>query len=256
MKPWDNTAMGGAEDHFKTTQWSRILSAKTKDEIRRRMILDNLIQTYWKPVYCYLRSKGFDNDAAKDITQDFFTEIVLGRDFIQRADQSKGQFRNFLLAALERYVVTKLRYEGRIRRGGRANIVHMEAPDLANLNISGSNPDPSHVFCYAWASTLLDKVLAEIKEEYCSTQQAVHWEVFRLRVLAPIFENTKVPSYRQICEKHNISDESKVANMVVTVKRRFQSVLRRNLRHLAGSDAEAEEEFEEVFQILSQQSAK
>jgi hypothetical protein len=68
----------------------------------------------------------------------------------------------------------------------------MEAPDLANLKISGSVHDPNHAFCYAWASTLLDGVLAEIEEEYCSTQRAVHWEVFRLRVLAPIFENTKV----------------------------------------------------------------
>lgn len=244
--------MGGAESHFKTTQWSRILSVKTKDVKRRRMILNNLTETYWKPVYCYLRGKGFDNEAAKDITQDFFSDIVLGRTLIQKADRSKGQFRSFLLVALERYVVTKLRYEGRIRRGGHASIIHMEPPDLANLNISGSNPDPNHAFCYAWASTLLDQVLAEIKEEYCSTQRIGHWEAFRLRVLAPIFENTKVPSYKEICEKHNIADESKVANMIVTVKRRFQSVLRRNLRNLSSSDAEADEEFAEIFQILSQ----
>lgn len=252
MKPWDNTTMGGTESHFKTTQWSRILSAKTKDETRRRMILDNLSESYWKPVYCYLRSKGFDNDAAKDITQDFFSDIVLGRDLIQKADQSKGQFRNFLLVALERYVVTKLRYKGRIRRGGCANIIHMEAPDLANLDIHESTPDPNHAFCYAWASTLLDQALEEIKEEYCSTQRARHWEVFRLRVLVPIFENTKIPSYKEICEKNNIADESKASNMIVTVKRRFRSVLRRNLRNLACTDAEADEEFAEIFRILSQ----
>jgi DNA-directed RNA polymerase specialized sigma24 family protein len=252
MKPWDKTTMGGANSHFKTTQWSRILKAKTKNEIRRRMILNNLTETYWKPVYCYLRSKGFDNDDAKDITQDFFTEIVLGRDLIQKADRSKGQFRTFLLVSLERYVVSTLRYEGRIRRGGHANVIHMEAPDLANLDISGSAPDPTHAFCYAWVSTFLDQVLAEIKEEYCSTQRAGHWEIFRLKILAPIFENTRAPSYKEICEKHNITDEAKVANMVVTVKRRFRSVLRRNLRDLAGSDEEADEEFAEILRILSQ----
>jgi DNA-directed RNA polymerase specialized sigma24 family protein len=252
MKPWDRTTMGGAGSQFKATQWSRILNAKTKNETRRRMILNNLTETYWKPVYCYLRSKGFDNDAAKDLTQDFFLKIVLGRDLIQKADQSKGKFRNFILVALERYVVSTLRYEGRIKRGGCANVIHMEAPDLANIEISESAPDPNHAFCYAWVSTLLDQVLAEIKEEYCSTQRAIHWEVFHLRVLAPIFENTKVPSYNEICEKHNIADESKVSNMIVTVKRRFRSVLRRNMRNLARTDAEAEEEFAEIFQILTQ----
>ncbi|MCP4614240.1 MAG: sigma-70 family RNA polymerase sigma factor [Planctomycetes bacterium] len=252
MKPWDNTTMGGGDNHFKTTQWSRILSLKTKDETRRRMILNNLTETYWKPVYCYLRSKGFDNDAAKDITQNFFFEIILGRELIQKADQSKGKFRNFLLVALERYVVSTLRYEGRIRRGGRAKVIHMVVPDLANLYVPESSPDPNHAFCYAWVSTLLDQVLTEIKEEYCSTQRAGHWEVFHLRVLAPIFENIKKPSYKEICEKHNIADESKVANMIVTVKRRFRSVLRRNLRNLARTDAEADEEFAEIFRILSQ----
>lgn len=244
--------MGGVGSKFNTTQWSRILNAKTKNETRRRMILNNLTETYWKPVYCYLRSKGFDNDAAKDITQDFFLEIILGRDLIQKADRSKGRFRNFLLIALERYVVSTLRYEGRVKRGGRANVIHMEAPDLANLSISDSAPDPNHAFCYAWVSTLLDQVLTEIKEEYCSTKRAGHWEVFHLRVLAPIFENTNAPSYKEICEKHNIVNESKVANMVVTVKRRFRSVLKRNLRDLASSDTEADEEFAEIFRILSQ----
>ncbi|MFC1604645.1 RNA polymerase sigma factor [Planctomycetota bacterium] len=252
MKPWDNTTMGGTGNQFMTTQWSRILNAKTQNETRRRMILNNLTETYWKPAYCYLRSKGFENDAAKDLTQDFFLKIVLGRDLIQKADQSKGRFRSFLLVALERYVVSTLRYEGRIKRGGNANVIHMETPDLANLDIHESAPDPNHAFCYAWVSTLLDQVLADIKEEYCSTQRAGHWEVFRLRVLAPIFENTKEPSYKEICGKCNIADESKVANMIVTVKRRFRSVLKRNLRNLARTDAEADEEFAEIFRILSQ----
>jgi len=244
--------MGGVEGYFKSTQWSRILSAKTKDEAQRRMILNNLIETYWKPVYCYLRSKGFDNDDAKDITQNFFSDIVLGRTLIQKADQSKGRFRNLLLVALERYVVSTLRYEGRIRRGGHADIIHMEATDLANIDITESIADPNHAFCYAWASTLLDKVLAEIKNEYCSTGRNGHWEAFRLRVIEPIFENTRVPSYKEICEKYNITDDSKVANMIVTVKRRFQSVLRRHLRDLVNSDTEADEEFADIFQILSQ----
>jgi DNA-directed RNA polymerase specialized sigma24 family protein len=243
--------MGGVESHFKTTQWSCILSVRTKDETRRRMILHNLAETYWKPVYCYLRSKGFDNDTAKDITQDFFSKIVLGRALFQKADQSKGRFRNFLLLALDRYVVSTLRYEGNVKRGGRTNIIHLEAPDLANLDISGSDPDPHHAFCYAWASTLLDQVLAEIKEEYCSTERAEYWEIFRLRVLAPIFEDTKVPSYKEICDKYNISEVSKVSNMIITVKRRFRSILKRNLRDLASSDAEVDEEFTEIFQILS-----
>lgn len=251
MKSWYRTTMGGTGSRFKTTQWSLIFNGKTRNETRRRLILNNLADTYWKPVYCYLRGKGFDNDDSKDLTQGFFSEIVLGRDLVQAADQSKGRFRSFLLVALERYVVSTLRYEGRMRRGGRVNIVHMEASDLANLDVSDFTPDPNRAFCYAWVSNLLDQVLMEIKEEYCSTQRAGHWEVFRLKVLAPLFEDTEVPSHREICERCHITDESKVANMIVTVKRRFRSVFRRILRDLSSSEADADHEFGEILEILS-----
>lgn len=243
--------MGGPGGQFRTTQWSCILSAKTKDETRRRMILNNLTETYWKPVYCYLRNKGYDNDAAKDITQDFFTEIVLGRGLIQKADQTKGKFRTFLLVALERFVVSTLRYEGRIRRGGQADVVHLDASDLTNLDVAESASDPSQAFCYGWVTDLLDQVLAEVKEEYCGTQREAYWEVFRQKILGPIFEDAKAPSYRELGAQYGIDDESRVANIVVTVKRRFGSVLKRHLRDLSSSDAEADEELSEIFRILS-----
>jgi len=248
--------MGGGGDRFRTTQWSCILNAKTKDETRRRMILDNLTGTYWRPVYCYLRNKGFDNDAAKDLTQDFFTEIVLGRGLIQKADRSKGRFRTFLLVALERFVVSTLRYQGRIRRGGQVDVIRMEAPDLANLDVSDSVSDPSQAFCYGWVTDLLDRVLTEVKEEYCSTQRQAYWEVFRQKILGPILEDAKPPSYRELGAQYGIDDESRVANIVVTVKRRFGSVLKRQLRDLSSSDAEAEEEFDDIFRILSSQRAE
>jgi RNA polymerase sigma-70 factor (ECF subfamily) len=82
-KQSDRTSMGGAETRFQRTCWTDILNAKTLDEPRRREVTNDLIKKYWKPVYCYLRRKGCSNEAAKDLTQGFFHEIVLGRDLIQ-----------------------------------------------------------------------------------------------------------------------------------------------------------------------------
>jgi DNA-directed RNA polymerase specialized sigma24 family protein len=248
--------MGGDGGRFMTTHWSCVLSAKTTDETRRRLILNDLMEAYWKPVYCYLRNKGFDNETAKDLTQEFFAQIVLGRNLIQKADQSLGRFRTFLLVALERFVVSSLRYEGRMKRGGDSNVLRLEASDLANLNVSELASDPNQAFCHAWVTDLLDQVLTEVKEEYQSTERATYWEIFRLKILAPVFEDSKAPSYREIGEAFHMTDESKIANIVVTVKRRFRSVLKRHLRDLTCSDAEAEEELSEIFQILSHQGAR
>jgi DNA-directed RNA polymerase specialized sigma24 family protein len=197
MKPWDKTTMGGAGSQFKTTQWSHILSAKTENETRRHMILNNLAETYWKPVYCYLRSKGFDNDAAKDLTQDFFSEIVLGRNLIQNANQLKGRFRTFLLVALDRYVVSTYRRAGRIKRGGQVNIAKLDFADLTNIEVLESMQSPDQAFYYGWIANLIEEVLTEVKDEYCSTMRASHWDALRLRLLEPVLNDSQPPGWQR-----------------------------------------------------------
>jgi len=96
--------MGGPRGSFQTTQWSQIQGSKTNNQERRKASINNLMGRYWKPVYCYLRYKGYDNEKAKDLTQGFFHEIILGRELIQHANQEKGRFRTFLLTALDCYV--------------------------------------------------------------------------------------------------------------------------------------------------------
>jgi len=69
----DKTTMGGSREMFQTTCWTEIISAKTTDQARQKLIINNLLSRYWKPVYCYLRRKGHSNESAKDLTQGFFT---------------------------------------------------------------------------------------------------------------------------------------------------------------------------------------
>ena len=244
--------MGGIPNAFRKTRWTEILRAKTDDLTRRKIAVDKLIATYWKPVYCYLRHKGFGNEVAKDLTQGFFHEIVLGRDLIQQADQAKGRFRTFLLRALERYVVDVHRGETRKKRRTKKGTVRLEPDELANLPTLKAGVTPEQAFHYGWAADLLDQVLGEVKDEYCTTGRATYWEVFRSKILTPIFDNVKGPSFAEICKKHGIDGESKASNMMITVKRRFRTILIRHLRKLVGSDSEVEEEFREFLKILSE----
>ncbi len=82
--------MGGGSDAFQSTCWTEIRGFTQQDEWGRKLLLDQLIGRYGRPVYCYLRRKGLHNEAAKDLTQDFFHDIVLGRDLITKADQARG----------------------------------------------------------------------------------------------------------------------------------------------------------------------
>jgi len=247
--------MGGTKDAFETTRWSRIRRARTHDQEHRRASVNNLLKRYWKPVYCYLRHKGYTNENAKDLTQGFFHEIVLGRELIQQADQTKGRFRTFLLTALDRYVTSIYRKETAKKRLPGRGLAHLEAAQFPDLPVARSKSTPEQVFHYAWATNLLDQVLAKVKNEYCNTGRLAYWEVFQAKLLVPIFDNTQAPSLAELCKKYSIESEKKASNMIITVKRRFATVLRHHLEQFVKSEAEVEDEFRQLVEILSEGGA-
>lgn len=248
--------MGGKNEEFLTTHWSEIHDAQTPDETRQREIIGRLLAKYWKPVYCYLRHKGYNNERSKDLTQGFFHEIVLGRNLILQSKQTKGRFRTFLLTALDRYVTDVYRQETAQKRIPTGHVIQMETADLFNLPAAQAKAPPDRVFYYAWVANLLEEVLAKVEDEYYSTDKGSYWEVFRERVLAPILDNVKAPSLKEICAKHGVDNDGKASNMILTVKRRFRTVLRSSLRQFVGSEPEIEEEFSELLEILSKRYAR
>ncbi len=255
MRQVDRTSMAGLGQRFQTTQWSLIRAAQTDDQTRRRLIIGNLMERYWKPVYSYLRYRGYDNEKAKDFTQGFFCEIVWKGELFRRADQSKGRFRTLLLTALERYVASEIRKETAEKRRPAAGFVDVEMEDLPVLATTQTGVTADEAFYRSWATDLLENVLAEIKQEYCQTGRSSHWFAFEAKVLAPILGNTEAASLAEICRQHGIEDETKASNMIITVKRRFQAVLRRCLRDLVPSDDEVEVEFCEILEIFSRSGA-
>ena len=251
----DKTTTRGYDSAFHTTHWTEIFDARSADEPRRREALEHLLRRYWKPVYCYLRCKGYDRETAKDLTQGFFCEVVLGRGLIEKADRAKGRFRTFLLTALGRYTADVRRIEKAKRRTPEGGLVRLEGID--GLKVPGHlhGATPNEAFEYAWASSLLDHVLAEVAGKCRQRGSATHWEVFRERVLQPIMENAESPPLGRLCEKYGIPKKAKAATMLFTVKRNFRTVLRRHVRQFVASDAEVDDEISHLMRIFSRRAA-
>jgi RNA polymerase sigma-70 factor (ECF subfamily) len=246
--------MDSGSGKFQPTRWSLFEAANTSDESGRRVIVEKLTRIYWRPVFSFLRRKGYPDDRAQDLTQGFFCEIVLGRDLIQQANKARGRFRSLLLKALQRYVVSVKRQEGAKFRCPEGGVHSLDSDDLPEIPIR-TQMKPEDAFYYAWASDLLEQVLAELKEEYSQSGRVQYWGAFYRRVLAPILNRTQMASLSEVCAAYGISDETKASNMIITVKRRFRAILMRRLRSLAHSDDEAESEFTAVLEILSRQGA-
>jgi RNA polymerase sigma-70 factor (ECF subfamily) len=243
--------MGGNQCVFTTTHWSVVLDAGAGDAARRQEVLNYLLERYWKPVYCYLRRKGYSNDMAKDLTQDFFEEIVLSRHLIRRADPRRGRFRTFLLSALNNYLVSRYRAATRKKRCPAQGQFSLERLEEDGLPPQAEAMEPQEMFTYMWASALLDGILAEVRQGCVRDDMQVHWELFHVHVLEPIMKGGSSPGLAQLCRRLGVPDEAKAANMIVTVKRRFQVAVRQAVLPQVDSEDEVDDEIRELMKILS-----
>jgi len=254
MKDSDKTEMGGPHEAFPGTDWAQILRAGTVSPDRRQEAVGAVAEQYWKPVYCYLRRKGFGNEDAKDLTQGFFCEVVLGKDLIQQADSEKGRFRTFLLTALDRYVGMEWRKQNRAKRRPPGGVIPLDAFEDPPP-VPAGNAGPEEAFAYAWASRLLDEVLQDVEAGCRESGLAKHWEVFRRTVVEPSRIGAHKPSLAQLCEELGVEDRDQASNMGITVRRRFKVALRRRVREFVDSDGKVDQEIRELMEILSRGGA-
>src|SRR5678815_6107053 len=92
-------------EHFATTRWSIVLSAG-RDTTGAYAALTKLCETYWYPLYAFVRRQGHSSHDAQDLTQGFFARL-LEKDYLQAAAREKGRFRTFLRVALKRFMANE-----------------------------------------------------------------------------------------------------------------------------------------------------
>jgi len=253
----DYTDLGGATGASWTTHWSLIENARNGNQRENQHLIGLLIKRYWKPVYCYLRRKGYDNERAKDLTQGFFHEVVLGRHLIENADPAKGRFRSFLLTSLDHYLANIHRAEAAQKRTPRGKLVPLDVVEPVELPSVMDTMGPEKAYHYVWITELLERVLVEVKTECEKDSMMPHWNVLNERILIPILKQTPAPSLKEICKKYSIANETKASNMVVTMKRRLQAALRLRLSETVISPGQLTSELDDIhrfFQVSAQES--
>jgi DNA-directed RNA polymerase specialized sigma24 family protein len=117
----------GQADPFAATHWSVIVAAgKTQSDPEiARDALAQLCQTYWPPLYAYVRGRSYSVHDAQDLTQGFFAYLIEHKIHL-RADREKGKFRSFLLASLKNFLSHAREREQTLKRGGGREFVPLE----------------------------------------------------------------------------------------------------------------------------------
>jgi RNA polymerase sigma factor (sigma-70 family) len=229
-----------------TTHWSVVLAAARRDTTRAHDALANLCQTYWHPLYTYIRRRGSSPQDAEDLTQGFFASL-LERKAVSTVNPEKGRFRSFLLASLNHFLSDQWD-KARAQKRGADKIVSFDTQIAETwLNqASSENLTPEEAFELRWAVTLLEEVYRKLEEEHRRQCKADLFDVLRTTLAGP---GNSAP-YAELGHRLGMN-EGAVKVAVHRLRQRYRTLLRETIAKTVTTDAEVEEELRYLLRIVA-----
>jgi RNA polymerase sigma factor (sigma-70 family) len=234
----------GEPREFVTTRWSLILSAAHmgSEEQKARDALAELCRTYWRPIFSFIRRRGYSIEDAQDLTQDFFVAI-LKNDWLQHADRNRGRFRSFLLKSLQNFLINATEKSQTRKRGGGVEFISWHewmSEASSELSISSATLDalpPERLFDLTWAATVVEHALRHLREE-CESKD----KLWLFQALSPhLTEERDEASYEKVSSELGIT-ETAVKKQLHNMRQRYRSLLRAEVSQTVENPADIDDE--------------
>ncbi len=240
------TSIGGEARAFPETLWTVVLRAQDPSSPECREALNQLVRAYWKPVYYFLRHRGYPREHSKDLTQEFFATF-LEKDYVRQFDRAKGRFKTFILVTLKHFLTKQMDRETAQKRGGNARFFGGDF-DEAERQLGPqlkSASDPERAFTRQWAVSLLQRAMSRLQAE-CQTQGR---EIY-LRLLGEhLSAAPDEGSYKELAQKLGLS-EGDVRNYLYRIRTRLRQLILQAIREYVADDEDLESEMQELFMSL------
>jgi RNA polymerase sigma-70 factor (ECF subfamily) len=236
-----------SDGYFATTHWTVVVNARATDTIIAREALEKLCQTYWYPLYAFVRRQGRSPHDAQDFTQEFFARL-LEKNYLEDVDRAKGRFRSFLLAAMKHFLANEWDKARAQKRGGAKTHIPIDT-QFAETRYGmepGHDQTPEKLFERRWALTLLDNVLTRLREEHVAAGKAEQFDGLKIALTA---DKRSIP-YTELGARLGLS-EGAVKVAVHRLRARYREVLRAEIANTVASAADVEEEIRQLFAALS-----
>jgi len=234
---------GGAV--FTTTHWSVVLEAQGESPAAKEA-LEKLCRTYWRPIFAFLRRQGKSPEEAEDITQGFFAQL-LKRKSLDAVRKEKGRLRSYLLGALKYFVADEQRRAMAIKRGKGQRLISLD--ELHAEEQIGMEPADTvtaeMIYERRWASTVLERVLSRLKDEYGAAGNAALFD--SLKQLLP--DEPGAPSQAEIAT-HLGMTENALRQAFYRFRQRYQALLREEIAHTVATPGDIEDELRHLIAVI------
>ena len=209
--------------------------------------MEKLCRSYWPPLYAYVRRRGFDEQAAQDLTQGFFARL-LEKNYLAQAERDQGRFRSFLLASLKHFLSDEWDKARAQKRGGGQTPVSLDDPareDRPHLE-PADVMDAEKIFERQWALTLLEQARSRLADEYAQAGQSPLYA--RLRAVEA--GDPDAPSYAQTAAELGLS-ENAVKSQAFRMRKRYRELVREQVAQTVGHPAEIDGEIRHLIAVIS-----
>lgn len=232
---------------FTTTHWSVVVGAGQHNNSECATALEILCRTYWRPLYAYVRRRGYESHDAQDLTQAFFGRL-LEKDYLRAVDRKKGKFRSFLLAALEHFLANEWRRANTQKRGGGVAFISLddESAEVRYTQASAANLSAERIFEQQWAAALLEQVLGRLRAEYTANGRASLFEALKIFLTG----EKRAVSYAELAAQL-ATTEAALKMAVSRMRQRYGELLRAEIANTVSRPEDVDEELRSLFAALS-----
>ncbi|KAF0175240.1 MAG: DNA-directed RNA polymerase subunit sigma24 [Limisphaerales bacterium] len=241
----DSSAPRG--DVFVTTRWTVVLAAGRKSSPHSDRALGELCQTYWYPLYAYVRRRGHAKEDAEDLVQAFFARF-LEKNYLDGLSAERGRFRAFLLASLKHFLANEWDKAQRQKRGGGSEHLSLDwqsADGRFHLEPADAT-SPDVAFDREWALALLGRVIARLQAECAAEGKAdlfTHTKGFLTASAAAI-------PFAGAGARLGM-EEGAVRVAVHRLRKRYRTLLRDEIAQTLADPAQVEEELRSLQAALA-----
>lgn len=232
---------------FATTHWTVVLAAGRTGSPQADVALEELCRTYWYPLYAYVRRRGHSREDAEDLTQGFFARL-LEKNYLEGVRSDGGKFRAFLLVALKRYLINEWARANRQKRGGGEAPLSLDWQDAeTRYQIApADNLSPDKLYDRAWATVVLERVVAQLREENSGGGKGDLFEKLKPFLM---LGKSEIPHARAAADLK--MSESAVRVAVHRLRKRYRELLRAEIAQTLADPAQADQEMQALFLALA-----
>lgn len=174
------SAAPGPASAFMATRWTLVVRAQG-DSTAAREALGTLCEAYYAPVAAFVRSRVRDDEAARDLTQEFFARVLQGG-ALDAAAPGRGRFRSYLLGAVKHFLADMHDRRMAAKRGGGMEPVPIDSATDTSPGFepeAPAGPAMEMQFDRQWAFTLLDRALRALESEFREAGKGGQFEVLK-----------------------------------------------------------------------------